>query len=60
MNRGDGVFHLLAYTFFELASKEVGEDLQSQDNILGVMRHRFSFLLIVSLLTIIMEKILFG
>ncbi len=56
---GDGILYLVAYSLFDLTGKEVGENLQGQGNMLGMMGHRFSLLLIVSLLTIIAKILLF-
>jgi hypothetical protein len=58
--RGDGILHFLTYSFFEFTAEEIGENLEGQDNMLVSMGHRFSSLLIVSLLTIIVKKPLFA
>ena len=60
LHRGYGILHFLAYSLFKFTGKEVGENLEVQDYVLGVIGHRFSFLLIVSLLTIIVKKPSFG
>lgn len=60
LNRGDGILHLFAYALFKLAGEEIGENLQCQDNMLVVVRHLFSLLLIVSLLTILVKNPFFA